>query len=108
MIRALILCCLFMMPEFSYAEPCHPAITQADAIRIGKAQLAKENGRKSVRHFGPYTAKLRDCDWHVIGATPPGDRAGDIVISVNAVSGKAHVMPQLRTDPRKLGELKRN
>src|SRR5262245_38814604 len=99
--------CFLVVSLFAYASACNPRITQAEAIRIAKRQLAKERGAKAPQYFGPYTAKLVDCDWHVVGATPPGDVSGNIVISVNAINSKAQVLPQLRTDPQKIGELKK-
>jgi len=89
------------------ASPCKPQITQARAIRIAKQQLARQDGAKIVSCYGPYTAELLGCEWKVRGATPPGDVGGDIVISVDATTGTAIVRPTLRTDTRKLGELKK-
>ena len=97
---------LLLAPLLACAKPCQPRITQAAAIRIAKKQLAKERDSKSVTYYGPYTAELRDCVWRVRGATPLHDVSGDMLISVDAVSGKAHLEPTLRTDPRKIRELR--
>src|SRR5881396_3982910 len=94
-----------LIPLLACAAPCQPRITQAEAIRIAKRQLARDLGAKAVAYFGPYTAELRDCVWRIRGATPPQDVSGDVFISVNARTTKAHVEARLRTDPRKLGKL---
>lgn len=101
MTRTLLLCFAFV-PLVAGAGECEPRITQADAIRIAKQQVAKEFDAKAVTYFGPYTAKLEDCTWVVRAPTPPRDVSGDIRVSVNARTGRAHMEPRMRTDPRKL------
>jgi hypothetical protein len=96
---------LSVLPLVAWAGPCNPRITQAEAVRIAKRQIAKEWDSKAVTYFGPYTAALRDCIWLVRAATPPRDASGDVFISVSARTGVAHVEPRMRTDPRKLERL---
>ena len=101
MTRTLLLCFAFA-PLVAGAGECDPRITQADAIRVAKQEIAKEFGAKAVSHFGPYTVKLEDCRWIVRAATPPRDVSGDVLVSINARTGVARMEPRMRTDPHKL------
>ena len=104
MTRALAIC-LLLVPLLVHAGPCKVRVTQTDAIRIAKQQVAKEFESKAVSYFGPYTAKLRDCTWTVRAATPPRDISGDVFVSVSARTGRAQMEPRLRTDPDKFKRL---
>ena len=93
---------LLLLPLLWIGCQTSPQITQAEAIRITKEQVSKEFGPQAVAYFGPYTAELRDRSWLVRASTPQRDLSGDVYVSVDAHTGRAHMEPRMRTDPRKL------
>ena len=90
----------------SCATPCHPKITRAEAIRIGKQAFARDWGKKAAAWYPRWTAELENCTWMVIGHTPPDDVSGDANVQVGAETGKAAVGPIVRTDTNKLRHMK--
>ena len=100
---AAIVCLIYAVAAFG-AEPCHPRITRAEAIRLAKKQLAHDWSQKTASHVGPWTAELDGCVWKVVAVTP--GYSGDFYIEVGAETGKAWVGPHLRTDPEKIGKLR--
>jgi hypothetical protein len=89
---------VFAATAFGVQPPCHPRITKTEAIRLAKKQLAHDWG--NISYVGPWTAKLDDCIWKVVGVTR--GYSGDFYIEVGAETGKAWVGPHLRTDPKKI------
>lgn len=90
----------------SCATPCHPRITQAEAIRIGKQAFVRDWGKQFAAKYPRWTAQLENCTWMVIGHTPPDNVGGDARVGVDAESGKAVVGPIVQTDHEKLRRMK--
>jgi hypothetical protein len=91
----------------SCATPCHPRITQAQAIRIGKQAFVRDWGKQFAPNYPRWTAQLEECTWLVIGHTPPDNISGDANVKVDAQTGKAVVGPIVQTDKEKLRHMKR-
>ena len=90
----------------SCAAPCHPRITQGEAIRIGRRAFVQDWGKQYLTNYPHWTAQLKNCTWLVIGHTSRDDIAGDANVKVDAQTGKALVGPIVRTDHNKLRRMK--